>query len=117
VSSPTAPRRRALWDIVLSIVLLVVAIVGAAIGGFLQLFLVAFTDYCPPKTCHQDLGLSEVGIVYVCMVVVLLAAIVLTILLLVLRRRAWWIALIGLIVVAIGVILAIALYFFAVGGT
>jgi uncharacterized BrkB/YihY/UPF0761 family membrane protein len=117
VTSPTALRTRAGWDIALSIILLAIALVGLAISAFGQLFIAAFTDYCPPATCHVDQGIGEVFAVYGVVSVLLVVSIVLTIVFLVTRRRAWWIALIGLVIVIVGAITAFVLYLVAVGGT
>ena len=106
-----------MWDIALSIVFLVVAVGTLLVSAFGQLFITAFTDYCPPETCHADVGFGEAITVYGVVVIILILAIAATIVFLVTRRRAWWIALIGLVVVIIGAIVAFALYFVAVGGT
>jgi uncharacterized BrkB/YihY/UPF0761 family membrane protein len=115
VTSPIAPRRRAVWDIVLSIVFLAVGTLTALVGGFFQLFIFAFTDDCPPATCHIDQATTDVFATWAIVAVVFLAAIVLTIVLLAQRRRAWWVALIGLIAVVVGGIVGFILYAGAVG--
>lgn len=115
MTSPTAPRPRAVWDIVLSIVFLVAAVVTALIGAVSQVFILAFTDYCPPATCHIDQGTNSVFATWIVIAVVLLVSIVLTIVLLVRRRRAWWVALIGLVLVIIGAIVGFVMYITAVG--
>jgi hypothetical protein len=116
MTRPTAQRQRRGWDVALSIVFMVFAVVSALVAGFLQLFLVAFTDVCPPATCHEDLGFTELSIIWIVVLTVLVASILLSIVFLITRRRAWWIALIGLAVVLLGSVLGVVLYYFAVGG-
>jgi phosphoglycerol transferase MdoB-like AlkP superfamily enzyme len=106
-------RRRATWDVVLSIVLLALALFTAVIDAFVQGVMFVFTDYCP-ATCHIDQGVNGVLTVWTVMAVILIAGIVVTILLLVTRRRAWWVALIALVGVVAGAIVAYTVYVSAV---
>lgn len=115
MTSPVPPRTRAAWDIVLSIVFLVVAMVGALVAAFAQFFIFAFTDYCPPATCHLDEAVGGVFVVWFLIGAVILAAIVLTIVFLVKRRRAWWIGLSAIGAVIIGAIVGFVVYYSAVG--
>jgi uncharacterized BrkB/YihY/UPF0761 family membrane protein len=116
VTSPTPPRRRATWDIVLTIIFMVLAILTSFIGLFAQLFILAFTDDCPPSTCHIDQGVASVGVTWFIVGIVVLLSIVFGIVLLVRRRRAWWVALIGLFTSIVGAIVGFVLYLSAVGG-
>lgn len=115
MTSPIVPRRRAAWDIVLSVVFLVAAALTAVVGGFLQLFVFAFTDDCPPATCHIGEATTSVFATWAIVAILFVASIVVTIILLVSRRRAWWVAAIGLLVVIVGGIVAFILYSGAVG--
>jgi uncharacterized BrkB/YihY/UPF0761 family membrane protein len=115
VTSPSQPRPRAVWDIVLSIVFLVIAVVTSLIAAISQLFVLAFTDYCPAATCNSDEGVTRVLTTWTVIAILLIASIVFTIVLLVKRRRAWWVAMIGLLVVIIGAIVGFVLYLAAVG--
>ena len=108
-------RRRKAWDIALSIVLMALAVVTALIGSFSQLFVLAFTDYCPPASCHIDQAVAGVGVTWAIVAAVLIASIVITIVLLVRRRRGWWVALVGLLVVIAGTILSLVVYALNVG--
>jgi hypothetical protein len=103
------------WDIVVSIVLMVVAALTALVGGFLQLFVFAFTDDCPPATCHIDQATNDIFTTWAIVGFVFVASIVVTIVLLVKRRRGWWVAMIGLLAVIAGGVVAFALYSTAVG--
>jgi hypothetical protein len=115
VTSSTPQRTRAVWDIVLSIVFLVIAAVSTVLGGFLGLFFAAFTDYCPPKTCNENLGIAEVLGVYGFLIVVVLVAVILTIVFLTRRRRAWWLGAAATVISIICAIVAYALYSAAIG--
>jgi uncharacterized BrkB/YihY/UPF0761 family membrane protein len=115
MTNPTVARvQRAVWDLVLTIVLLVATFVGLVVSGFFDLFLFAFTDYCP-EPCHADQGIGAVFVVLIGMAVVALAATIFSIFRLVRRRRAWWVALIALVVDIVGAILAFVLYTTIVG--
>lgn len=102
-------RQRATWDIVLSIVFLVGAGVAWVGGGFVALFFMAFTDYCPPG-CDIDAGVNAVYTVGLVTALIGVAALVGTVVLLVTRRRGWWVALAGGILIAVGWVIALALY-------
>jgi uncharacterized BrkB/YihY/UPF0761 family membrane protein len=115
MTNPIVARvQRAVWDLVLTIILLVATFVGLVVSGFFDLFLFAFTDYCP-EPCHADQGIGAVFVVLICMAIVALAATIFSIFRLVRRRRAWWIALIALVVDIAGAIVAFVLYTTIVG--
>ncbi len=108
---PKAPRQRAIWDVVLTIILLVFSLGGLVTAGFFDLFIVAFTDYCP-TACQANLGTAVAVVLTILIgsaVVVVVAAIV-SIVLLVKRRRGWWVALIALLVVIAGAVAGIWSY-------
>jgi uncharacterized BrkB/YihY/UPF0761 family membrane protein len=114
VTATVPIRRRAAWDIALSIVFLVLAVITALVGAIGQLFVLAFTDYCP-GTCNIDEAVGAVFVVWAIIGFVVLASTIITIVLLVRRRRAWWVALIGLVVAGGGAIVGYVLYVAVVG--
>ena len=75
----------------------------------MSVFVMAFTDYCPPG-CDIDAGVNAVFSVGVALAVLGLAATVVTIVLLVSRRRAWWLPLAAGIVTFAGWLVAFTLY-------
>ena len=109
MSETRPPRVRATWDVVLSIIFLVGNGVAFFGGAFLSVFVMAFTDYCPPG-CDVDAGVNAVFAVGVGLALLGLAATVGTILLLVGRRRAWWLPLAAGIVTVAGWLIAFTLY-------
>ena len=109
MTSAPPPRARATWDIVLSIVFLVGNAVVFFGGAFMSVFVMAFTDVCPPG-CDVDAGVNAVFAVAGSLAVLGLAATAVTIVLLVRRRRAWWLPLLTGVVTAVGWLIAFALY-------
>ena len=102
-------RRRAVWDVALSIVLLVFANASFLIGAIFATFGVAFIDYCP-QGCNAN---SAVGIQFTTGAILAFIGLlgsVLTIVFLVGRRRAWWLALTTLILVVVGWIVGFLLF-------
>jgi hypothetical protein len=108
-------HRRAGWDIAVSVVFLVFALITGVLDAFLQFVMLAFTDDCPPATCHIDQGTASVSIVWLVMAIVFVLGTVVTIILLVMARRAWWVALIVWVGEIAGAVIAYALYAAAVG--
>jgi hypothetical protein len=98
-----------MWDVVLSILLLIGNAVVFFGGAFMSVFVMAFTDNCPPG-CDIDAAVSVVLTVGVVLGLLGIAATVVTILLLVRRRRAWWLPLSAAVVTAAGWLLAFAFY-------
>ena len=43
-----------------AIVAMILTVVGTAGAGFMGLMMLAFTDYCPPETCHLDAGVTAI---------------------------------------------------------
>ena len=109
MTSPPPARRRATWDIALSIIFLIGNAVVFVGGAFISVFVMAFTDYCPPG-CDIDAGVNAVFAVGTGLAVVGLAATVVTIVLLARRRRAWWLPLATGLLTLIGWVVAFALY-------
>ena len=115
MTNPTLAKvQRAVWDIVLTIILLVATFVTLVVSAFFDLFIFAFTDYCP-QPCHADQGITTVFAILIGMGAIALGATIFSIFRLVRRRRAWWIALIGLVLVGIGGVLAFVLYAVIIG--
>ena len=49
-------------DLAASIIALVLTFIGGGVGAFFAVFMMAFTDYCPPATCHIDAGVTALMI-------------------------------------------------------
>lgn len=115
-STSPSERKRALWDIILTVILLVVTVIAASIASLFGLFLAFMSDSCGAVgECNIDqLGVGmalAVGGVWLAPVAAIVAAVVL----LVLRRRAFWVALLGLVLVGAIWALGFALAAGAVG--
>jgi hypothetical protein len=110
----TPAVRPVVWDRVLTIVLLVVAFLSLLVSALADLFLVAFTDYCPDP-CHIDVGVPVVFLVWIVSAVVVIAGTVFSIVRLRRRSRAWWVALATLAIVTGGGVAAFLLYTSIVG--
>ncbi|MGU3650925.1 hypothetical protein [Mycolicibacterium sp. A43C] len=103
-------------DMAISITALLLAVAGGAVAAFFGIFFMAFTDYCPPATCHIDAGISAMFAGFITAGVLWVAGTVFTIVRLVRRSRAWPFA-IGTLVLCCGACVAgIAGYIIAVGG-
>jgi len=102
-------RTRAGWDIALSIVFLVVNAAVFLGGAFFAVFVLAFTDNCPPG-CDIPAGVDAMYTVGLVITLVGIVATIVTIVLLVTRRRAWWVGLVALVLTGAGWVIAIALY-------
>jgi hypothetical protein len=101
--------------VVLSIVLLVVGILGWAVAAGMELFMLAFTDYCPPDRCHADRAATSVMLSVLAAGVLTLIGSVLTIVFLLRRRLAWPLATATLILSVAAELLGVLGYFVAVG--
>jgi uncharacterized BrkB/YihY/UPF0761 family membrane protein len=100
VTAPRESRRVSGWDVAATSTLLVVTVAAVALATLLQLFSIAFIDYCPPETCDSTAGVVSQLVVFGAMGLVALAAVVIGVVRLVRRRRAWWVALLALAVEA-----------------
>jgi hypothetical protein len=96
--------------------MLVLAVGSVLVGAAAQLFLAAFTDYCPKATCNEAGAFFALSITWPITLAILVVGVVAAIILLALRRRAWWVALATLILVSAGGILGVLLYIGNVGG-
>lgn len=106
-SSRTGAARRPLvrWDVALSGTALALAGMLIALGVFGAVFLVAFLDYCPPKTCSSSQILVSVGCSLVVAVAAGIAGLAMTMLRIAERRISWPFAVATLVVV--GTVIAI----------
>ena len=59
---PPARRPASGIDIAMSILALLLALGGGAVAAFFGIFFMAFTDHCPPETCHIDAGVTAMFI-------------------------------------------------------
>lgn len=103
-------------DLVWSIVALVLTFAGGGVAAFLGLFVMAFTDYCPPATCHVDVGVSTMVTGFIVAAVLGLAGSIITVIRLTTRAPAWPFAFGTLALCALACTVAIAGYIKAVGG-
>ena len=103
-------------DLAVSIVALVLTAVGGAVAGFFGFFVMAFTDHCPPETCHIDAGITAMFLGFTAAALLWLAGTTVTIVRLVRRDRAWPFALGTLVLTAVACVAGIGGYLAAVGG-
>jgi hypothetical protein len=113
--APVRTHRSGL-DLGVSITLLVLTYAGAGAAAVLGLFMMAFTDYCPPATCDIDAGVTAALTGFAVAALIAIAGTVLTIVALVRRARAWPWALGTMVLCGVGCALALAGYIAAVGG-
>ena len=109
------PRRRAAWDIAISVVLLVLSYAAYWIGAVFALFSLAFLDSCSgdcSTTMAGDAQFSTALLLFALGVVGTAG----TILLLVFRRRGWWAAAATLVLTIAGWLVGFVFYAHAVGG-
>lgn len=103
-------------DLAVSITALVLTVAGGAVAAFFGIFIMAFTDHCPPATCHIDTGVTAMVTGFTVAAIVWLAGTVLTIVRLVRRAAAWPFALGTLALCAAACVAGIGGYLLAVGG-
>ena len=103
-------------DMAVSITALVLTVLGGAVAAFLGLFMMAFTDYCPPATCDIDTGVAAMFTGFIAAGALWIAGLVMTIVALVRRSKAWPWAIGTLVLCAGACLLGIAGYLVAVGG-
>ncbi|MBN9756938.1 hypothetical protein Ae406Ps2_1769c [Pseudonocardia sp. Ae406_Ps2] len=118
-TGPVRPetRRRPIvrWDAALSGAALVVTGMLVALGIFGAVFLVAFFEYCPPRTCSSSAVLVSVGGSLVVAAAAGVAGLAMTVLRVVERRPAWPFALATLAVAASAVAFGAVHYASAIG--
>ncbi len=111
------PPPRSGVDLAISITLLVLTYAGGGVAAFLAVFMLAFTDYCPPATCHIDAGgVTAVMTGFGVAVLIAIAGTVITIVQMVRRAKAWPWATGTLVLCAVACGLGMAGYIAAVGG-
>lgn len=76
-------------DLAATISALVLTFVGYGVALFFGVFAMAFTDYCPPATCHIDAGVNAMAAGFIAAALVALAGTGVTVMRLVKRRPAW----------------------------
>lgn len=103
-------------DLTWSIITLVLTYAGGGVAAFFGLFAMAFTDYCPPATCHPDAGISAMAAGFIVAALVAAAGTVVTIMRLVKRRPAWPFAVGTAVLCAVLCVLGLGGYLVAVGG-
>ncbi|MEJ8282045.1 hypothetical protein [Pseudonocardia spirodelae] len=113
---PDAGRRAVVrWDAALSGAALALTGMLVALGVFGGVFLVAFLDYCPPRTCSSSAVLVSVGGAVVVAVAAGIAGLAMTVLRVVERRPAWPFALATLVVTGAAVTFGAVHYASAIG--
>lgn len=100
-------------DLAASISALVLTYVGGGVAAFFAVFAMAFTDYCPPATCHIDAGINAMAAGFIAAALVALAG---TVFRLVKRLRAWPFAVGTMGLCAVLCLFGIGGYLAAVGG-
>lgn len=103
-------------DLAASISALALTYVGGGVAACFAVFAMAFTDYCPPATCHIDAGINAMAAGFIAALVVALAGTVVAVVRLAKRRPAWPFAVGTLGLCALLCVLAIGGYIAAVGG-
>jgi len=103
-------------DRVVSIIAIVLTVLGAGVAVFLAVFMMAFTDYCPPETCHIDQGVTLAFAGFGVGAVIAIAGIATTVIRLIRRLRAWPIAVATLVLTGVACVLGMAGYIASVGG-
>ena len=103
-------------DLAASIVALVLTYVGGVVAAFFGLFAMAFTDYCPPVTCHIDAGINAMAAAFIAAAVVAVAGTVVTVIRLTKRNPAWPFAVGTMALCAALCVLGFGGYIAAVGG-
>jgi hypothetical protein len=107
-------RRRAVWDVALSIVLLVLSYSGFLVGGLFAALGAGLAQDC--TTCTVS---SAGGILIVfgaSLALITLLGTVVTIVLQVAARRSWWVAATTFLLVAVGWIVGFLVFAGALGG-
>ncbi|MCV7086129.1 hypothetical protein [Mycolicibacter hiberniae] len=111
------PKPPISWgDLVGALSALALTFIGSGVAAFLGLFLMAFTDNCPPSTCNIDAGVTAITAGFAAAAVVVVGGTVVTIVRLVRRNPAWPFALATLVLTAAACTAGIGGYITAVGG-
>ena len=113
---PPTKAPRSGVDIGISITLLVLTFAGGGVAAFMSVFMLAFTDYCPPETCNIDAGVSALFTGFGIAVLIAITGTVISIVAMVRRTRAWPWATGTLMLCAVACGAGMAGYLAAVGG-
>ena len=116
IGPPPAKPPVARADLIWSIIMLILTFAGGAVAAFVGLFVMAFTDNCPPATCDIDTGIHIMFAGLGVAAALAVAGTVITVIRLTIRAVAWPFALITLGLCALACLVAIAGYIKAVGG-
>lgn len=103
-------------DLSISIAAMILTVIGGAGAAFMGLMMLAFTDYCPPETCHIDAAVTAMVAGLGIGALVAVAGIAVTIVQLVRRARAWPYAIGTLVLCGASCLLGMGGYILAVGG-
>lgn len=103
-------------DLAGSLAALVLTVIGGGVAAFLGLFLMAFTDNCPPATCNIDAGVTAIMAGFAAAAVVCAIGAVMTIVRLARRNLAWPFAVATLVLTAAACAAGLGGYLAAVGG-
>ena len=102
-------------DLSISIIAMILTVVGVAGAGFLGLMMLAFTDYCPPETCHIEAGVTVAMAGLGIAALIAIVGVAVTITRLTRRLRAWPYAVGALVLCAVSCVLALWGYTQAIG--
>ncbi len=94
-------------DLSISIVAMILTVLGVVGAGFLGLMMLAFTDYCPPETCHIETGVTVAMTGLGIAALIAVVGVTVTIIQLVRRVRAWPYAVGALVLCAVSCVLAL----------
>lgn len=116
-SSRSGATRRPLlrWDVAVSGAALAVAGMLIALGVFGGVFLIAFADYCPPRTCSSSQILVSVAGSLVVAVAAGIAGLAMTVLRIVERRISWPFAVAALLITTVAIAVGAVDYTSAIG--
>lgn len=103
------------WDVALSAGLLIISAVGWIVAAGSELFVLAFTDYCPAETCDANKASQSITIALSVAAAVVVVGVVLAIMRIIRRRLAWPFAVATLVLSTAAEVLGFVGYVAAVG--
>lgn len=86
---PGAKPPLAKWDVALCAVLLIVSALGWIAAAGTELFVMAFTDYCPAATCNANNAFVSIVVALSAAAAVIVLGVLLAIIRIVRRRPGW----------------------------
>jgi len=113
--SPGAKPPLAKWDVTLCAVLLIASALGWIAAAGTELFVMAFTDYCPAATCDPNKAFLSIVVALSAAAAVIVAGVVLAIIRIVRRRLGWPFAAATLVLSMVAEALGLVGYVAAVG--